>query len=110
MKAKFTTYLELDLQGMTPVELNQLAKEVNERLSEVRKANDALVFDVFTNVRAEQIINRYAEKYLFLPESRDRKPLLSDISGQQISLVTGGRKTIEEINKVLITNGFDPVY
>lgn len=106
MKAKFTTYLELDLQGMEPVELNKLAKEVNERLSEVRKANDARVFDVFTNVRAERIINEYAEKYL----PAFGGVMLSDIAGQQISLVTGGRKTIEEINKVLITNGFDPVY
>jgi hypothetical protein len=108
IQAKFTTYLTLDLQGMAPAELNTLAKAVNERLQEVRKESNVPILVAFNSQKAIDVCQLYCDRgyVLTTPEHL----FLSDISGQQLSLVTGGKKTLEYISEVLINHGFDPVY
>jgi len=107
MKVKFTTYLEIDLHAMSTQELNELYQNVERVLFGRRTTENPVITDVLRDVRAlkafETLFDRptTAIKVSEIAEKMTQSKLLS--------VRTVGKKSISNVNNMLIAYGYSPL-
>lgn len=107
MKAKFTTYLELDIKGTPTPELVRLIKTLQNELSGRKQKENPVFFDLEVDTRMMTAVDLLIEDlYISGKNLLTRQTCkLSHISGQRLKC---GRQTLKYINYLLEQYGFDP--
>ena len=103
MKAKFTTDLEIDLQGMSIMELNRCRLEIQKVI--VQKQSQELPLAYYINDgRTMRVLSEYFQGNI--PYPRDIAIMTKD---QLMGLPGFANKCFSIINNMLIERGYDPL-
>lgn len=106
MKAKFTTYMDIDLPGMETMELANLRDEINRIIHGRQTTDNPPIAKVLRDTRAMNAFETIFQKHPNFITVKDVAGLTLERLEKERNI---GKKSVSSINDLLVTYGHSPL-